>query len=105
MPIGFPSFFDIGDNENFRALLKVYGNFSGGRALCEVRRNFGESDMLAGVHLRHGKARYRIINKFRVLSGRSPYPLARLDQDSNFGTQLQAKITKWRKNISRRSRR
>ena len=44
----FRLFFDTGDNENFRALLKVYGNFSG-----ELGHNvkfaeiFDESDMLS----------------------------------------------------------
>ena len=48
MPIGFPFFFDIGDNENIRALLKVYANFSGESGhYVKFAETFGESDMLS----------------------------------------------------------
>ena len=44
----FSLFFDIEDNENVRALLEVYGNFSGesGRSV-KFAETFGESDMLS----------------------------------------------------------
>ena len=41
-------FFDIGDNEDFRVVLKVYGNFSGEAGhYVEFAETFGESDMLS----------------------------------------------------------
>ena len=44
----FSVFFDIGDNENIRALLKVYANFSGESGhYVKFAETFGESDMLS----------------------------------------------------------